>query len=128
MICVIILLLEWQERSRIHILFSCVLTKNMRIVFGVKKVRIPILLKFIRLLSIFIFIEAEDIAIKRIKFIPCFMEKPPFPLEDWLQFLVGGNVWVDFSEIGQFDTSFTQLIGEITAVENRLATYPRKLS
>ncbi|CAF3982670.1 unnamed protein product [Rotaria magnacalcarata] len=70
-------------------------------------------------------IEAEDIAIKRIKFIPCFMEEP-FPLEDWLQFLVGSNVWIDFSKADEFNDSFEQLIKEITVIEDKLATYPRE--
>jgi hypothetical protein len=52
----------------------------------------------------------------------------PFPLEDWLDFLVGSNVWVDFSEADKFDTSFDRLIEEITAAEERLATNPRKFS
>ncbi|CAF2242219.1 unnamed protein product [Rotaria magnacalcarata] len=69
--------------------------------------------------------EAEDIAIKRIKFIPCFMEEP-FPLEDWLQFLVGSNVWIDFSKADEFNDSFEQLIKEITVIEDKLATYPRE--
>ena len=78
--------------------------------------------------TIYLFLEAEDIAIKRIKFIPCFMEEPPIPLEDWLDFLVGGNVWVDFSKEEKYNTSFDSLIKEITAAEERLAIYPRKFS
>jgi hypothetical protein len=56
------------------------------------------------------------------------MEKPPFDLVDWMEFLLNGNVWVDFSEEDEYDKSFKQLIEEITAVEKRLATNPRKIS
>ncbi|CAF3343096.1 unnamed protein product [Rotaria socialis] len=69
--------------------------------------------------------EAEDIAIKRIKFIPCFMEEP-FPLEDWLEFLVGANVWIDFSKADKFDDALEKLIREITIIEEKLATNPRE--
>lgn len=55
------------------------------------------------------------------------MEKP-FELVDWLDFLVSGNVWIDFSENNGFDIAFEQLIKEITAAEERLATNPRKYS
>jgi len=50
----------------------------------------------------------------------------PFELVDWLEFLVNGNIWIDFSQDDQFDKSFNQLIGEITSVEESLAIYPRK--
>ncbi|CAF2119655.1 unnamed protein product [Rotaria magnacalcarata] len=69
--------------------------------------------------------EAEDIAIKRIKFIPCFMEEP-FPLEDWLEFLVGANVWIDFSKTDKFDDALEKLVREITIIEEKLATNPRE--
>jgi len=55
------------------------------------------------------------------------MEKPPFDLVDWMEFLLNGNVWIDFSQINEYDKSFKQLIEEITAVEERLATNPRKI-
>src|SRR5689334_214262 len=99
----------------------------MIIVIGVKKVRILLLSNQIRLLSILISIEAEDIAIKRIKFIPCFMEEP-FPLDDWLDFLVGANIWIDFSKEDKYDDSLQELIKKITSIEDQLATHPRKCS
>ncbi len=52
----------------------------------------------------------------------------PFDLPDWLDFLVGGNIWIDFSKVDQFDTSFGRLIEEITTIEDKLATKPRKYS
>lgn len=69
--------------------------------------------------------EIQDVAIKRIKFIPCFMEKP-FELVDWLDFLVSGNLWIDFSDLNGFDIAFDKLIDEITSIEEQLATNPRK--
>jgi hypothetical protein len=93
-------------------------------VFGVEKVRVLGLQK-IRLLFILIFIEAEDIAIKRIDFIPCFMEKK-FKTADWLEFLMGANVYVDFSDTNNFDTSVENLISEITSIEGKLSTNPRE--
>lgn len=50
----------------------------------------------------------------------------PFPLEDWLGFLVGANVWVDFSKGDRFHESFEKLIKEITVIEQTLPTIPRK--
>jgi hypothetical protein len=93
-------------------------------VFGVEKVRVLGLQK-IRLLFILIFIEAEDIAIKRIDCIPCFMEKK-FKTADWLEFLMGANVYVDFSDTNNFDTSVENLISEITSIEGKLSTNPRE--
>lgn len=50
----------------------------------------------------------------------------PFPLEDWLDFLVGANIWIDFSKENKFDNSFEELIKKITHIETQLATSPRK--
>ncbi len=52
----------------------------------------------------------------------------PFPLDDWLDFLVGANIWIDFSKEGKFNDAFEQLIEKITAIEKQLATFPRKYS
>jgi hypothetical protein len=50
----------------------------------------------------------------------------PFPLDDWLDFLVGANIWIDFSKEDKFDDSFGELIKKITCIEGQLATSPRK--
>jgi hypothetical protein len=100
------------------------------VLIGVRKVRILLLLVSvkIRLLFISIFnIEAKDVAIKQINFIPCFMEEP-YPPEDWLAFIIGSNTRIDFSNIDKFDDSFKALIKQITIIEERLATNPRKFS
>ena len=52
----------------------------------------------------------------------------PFPLEDWLDFLVGANVWVDFSPEKNFDESFDDLIRKILLIEGELALSPRTYS
>lgn len=52
----------------------------------------------------------------------------PYDLEDWLAFLVGANIWVDFSTMDEFSVSFEKLIKQITAIEEKLATRPRKYS
>ena len=62
---------------------------------------------------------------KRIKFIPCLMEKD-FRAESWLGIIKGDNVHVDFSEPEQFDESFEQLIRQINYVETRLSIQPRR--
>ncbi len=72
-------------------------------------------------------IEAKDVAIKQINFIPCFMEEPYSP-EDWLAFIIGSNTRIDFSNIDKFDDSFKALIKQITIIEERLAINPRKFS
>ncbi len=103
----------------------------MMVLIGVRKVRIFLLLLVsikIRLLFISIFnIEAKDVAIKQINFIPCFMEEP-YPPEDWLAFIIGSNTRIDFSKIDKFDDSFKELIKQITFIEERLSTNPRKFS
>lgn len=52
----------------------------------------------------------------------------PFPLEDWLSFLVGANIWVDFSPEKNFDESFEELIRKINLIEGELAMSPRTYS
>lgn len=52
----------------------------------------------------------------------------PFLLEDWLSFLVGANVWVDFSPEKNFDDSFEDLIRKINLIETELALSPREYS
>jgi hypothetical protein len=47
-------------------------------------------------------------------------------LVGWLEFLVNGNVWINFFN-DEYDNSFKKLIDEITAVEKLLATNPRKI-
>lgn len=52
----------------------------------------------------------------------------PFPLEDWLSFLVGANIWVDFSPEKNFNESFEELIRKINLIEGELAMSPRMYS
>jgi hypothetical protein len=47
-------------------------------------------------------------------------------LVGWLEFLVNGNVWINFFN-DEYDNSFKKLIDEITAIEKLLATNPRKI-
>ncbi|UJR20570.1 hypothetical protein I4U23_023696 [Adineta vaga] len=69
--------------------------------------------------------EAEDICIKQIKFIPCFMEDPYTP-DSWLALLLGANIRIDFSNNDKFDESFKDLIKQISFIEEELATNPRE--
>ncbi|CAF0975814.1 unnamed protein product [Rotaria sordida] len=68
--------------------------------------------------------EAEDISIKQIKIIPCYMEKP-FRTDDWLDFLLGANIRIDFSQADKFHESFNKLVEEINVIEKELDTYSR---
>ena len=53
------------------------------------------------------------------------MEEPFTPVA-WLDFLIGGNVWIDFSQADKFQDSFAELIKRVNSIEQTLATYPRK--
>lgn len=77
-------------------------------------------------LSSFSFIsEAEYAAEKRVKFIPCLMEKD-FQAESWLGILKGSNVHIDFSSLDEFDQSFNELLRQINYIEKKLDLFPRE--
>ncbi|CAF1500579.1 unnamed protein product [Rotaria sp. Silwood1] len=65
-------------------------------------------------------LEAEYATEKRIKCIPCLMEKS-FQTESWLGSIKGSNFHIDFSSHDNFDRSFDELIRQITYVEKRLS-------
>ncbi|CAF4445085.1 unnamed protein product, partial [Rotaria magnacalcarata] len=68
-------------------------------------------------------LEAEYAAEKRIKFIPCLMEKS-FRAESWLGIIKGSSLHVDFSSNAEFDESFNELIRLITNIEKQLCLNP----
>ncbi|CAF5043408.1 unnamed protein product [Rotaria magnacalcarata] len=70
-------------------------------------------------------LEAEYAAEKRIKFIPCLMEKS-FRAESWLGIIKGSSLHVDFSSNAEFDESFNELIRLITNIEKQLCLNPRR--
>ena len=50
----------------------------------------------------------------------------PFPLDDWLEFIIGANNIVDFSSADPFEEKMQILLREITHHEEQLLTNPRR--
>ncbi|CAM4787701.1 unnamed protein product [Rotaria magnacalcarata] len=70
-------------------------------------------------------LEAEYAAEKRIRFIPCMMEKS-FRAESWLGVIKGSSLHVDFSVHEKFEESFKELIRLISQIEKQLCVQPRR--
>ncbi|CAF2153650.1 unnamed protein product [Rotaria magnacalcarata] len=70
-------------------------------------------------------LEAEYAAEKRIRFIPCMMEKS-FRAESWRGVIKGSSLHVDFSVHEKFEESFKELIRLISQIEKQLCVQPRK--
>lgn len=68
--------------------------------------------------------EAEYAAIRQVKCIPCYMEKP-LELTSPLDFLIGANAHVDFSDLTKYNESFQELVRQISSTEGRLTARPR---
>ncbi|CAF4354286.1 unnamed protein product [Rotaria socialis] len=70
-------------------------------------------------------LEAEYAAEKRIRFIPCMVEKS-FRAESWLGIIKGSSLHVDFSVHEKFKESFKELIRLISQIEKQLCVQPRR--
>ncbi|CAF4097832.1 unnamed protein product [Rotaria magnacalcarata] len=70
-------------------------------------------------------LEAEYAAEKRIRFIPCMMEKS-FRAESWRGVIKGSSLHVDFSVHEKFEESFKELIRLISQIEKQLCVQPRR--
>ncbi|CAF3216655.1 unnamed protein product [Rotaria socialis] len=70
-------------------------------------------------------LEVEYAAEKRIKFIPCLMEKS-FRAESWLGIIKGSSLHVDFSSNAEFNGSSNELIRLITNIAKQLCLNPRR--